>query len=156
MASQNGACPPYVWGPGRIFRPLTLALAIAASVTLSGCAATSSTPSSTSGNSSAYAASTTPGAAAAPSGPAQPSSVTPHDVSLSWNASISSGVLGYNVYRASGSGGPYMKLNSSIVFATNYTDNAVQSGQIYYYVVTATNSGDLESAYSNEIAAVIP
>jgi fibronectin type 3 domain-containing protein len=75
---------------------------------------------------------------------------------LSWDASASSGILGYNIYRATGSGGPYTKLNSSVVSATNYTDNAVQSGQTYYYVVTATNTQDLESAYSSEIAAVIP
>lgn len=69
---------------------------------------------------------------------------------------MSSGVLGYNVYRGTGPGGPYMKVNSSVVPATNYTDSAVEPGQTYYYVVTATSSGNVESAYSNEIAEPIP
>jgi len=31
---------------------------------------------------------------------------------------------------------------------TNYVDNTVQSGQIYYYVVTAEGTNGLESVYS--------
>jgi fibronectin type 3 domain-containing protein len=75
---------------------------------------------------------------------------------LNWNSSISSGVVGYNVYRGSGSGGPYMRLNYSMLPATNYTDSAVQAGQTYYYVVTAINSGNVESDFSKEVAAPIP
>ncbi len=79
-----------------------------------------------------------------------------HDVSLTWNPSASSGVLGYNVYRGTGSGGPYTKLNTSLIAASSYTDRAVQAGQTYFYVVTATSSGDVESVYSNETSAAVP
>ncbi|MGB9072437.1 MAG: choice-of-anchor D domain-containing protein, partial [Terriglobales bacterium] len=46
-----------------------------------------------------------------------------HSVSLSWNASDSQGVVGYNVYRGGVSGGPYSKINTSLDAGTNYTDN---------------------------------
>ena len=155
IAPKSDAWLPFAWATAKTFGLLIMAVTVLASVLLSSCGATSSALSGMSVNSSASAVNSTPGAATAPSGPAQSNTVTSHDVSLRWDPSISSGVLGYNVYRASGSGGPYTRLNSSIVAATNYTDTAVQSGQTYYYVVTAS-SGDLESAYSNEIAAVIP
>lgn len=49
-----------------------------------------------------------------------------------------------------------MKLNPSIIPANTYRDNAVESGQTYYYVVTATGANNSESAYSNEVVAPIP
>jgi len=77
-------------------------------------------------------------------------------VALSWNASTSQGVVGYNAYRSMTSGGPYTKLNSSLISTTNYTDQMVQSGLTYYYVTTAVNSQGLESIYSNEATATVP
>jgi fibronectin type 3 domain-containing protein len=71
-------------------------------------------------------------------------------------ASTSPNVSGYNIYRATTSGGPYAKLNSSSVAATSYVDSAVQSGQTYYYVVTAVDSSSNESAFSNQAQGVIP
>ncbi len=78
-----------------------------------------------------------------------------HSVSLMWTASTST-VAGYNVYRGTQSGGPYSKITPSVDPGTNFTDGSVQSGAQYYYVVTAVDSSNLESAYSNEAAAVIP
>jgi hypothetical protein len=78
-----------------------------------------------------------------------------YSVSLSWNASTSP-VVGYNVYRGSKSGGPYSKVNSIVDPSTNYTDNNVAPSQTYYYVTTAVNSSGQESAYSNQVQAVIP
>ncbi|HTW22470.1 MAG TPA: choice-of-anchor D domain-containing protein [Candidatus Baltobacteraceae bacterium] len=80
---------------------------------------------------------------------------TSYSVSLSWAPSASS-VVGYNVYSGTVSGGPYTKLTSSPVDATSYTDKSVQSGQTYYFVVTAVNSEKQESAYSKQASAVIP
>jgi hypothetical protein len=37
-----------------------------------------------------------------------------------------------------------------------YTDQSVQSGTIYYYVVTAVNPQGQESPYSNETRVTIP
>jgi len=77
-------------------------------------------------------------------------------VSLTWQASISDSVVGYNVYRGKTSGGPYRKINRQLDFTTSYTDGACDSGQTYYYVTTAVNAAGEESAYSNEAQAVIP
>jgi hypothetical protein len=78
-----------------------------------------------------------------------------HSVALSWNASTST-VAGYNVYRGTVSGGPYAKINSSLVTTLSYTDSTVQSGTTYYYVTTAVDSSGDESVYSNEASATIP
>jgi len=79
-----------------------------------------------------------------------------HSVSLSWTASVSPGVIGYNIYRGVTSGGPYSKINSVLNASTLYTDSTVADGQTYYYVTTAVNSSNEESGYSNQTQAVIP
>jgi fibronectin type 3 domain-containing protein len=65
-------------------------------------------------------------------------------------------VLGYNVYRGTTSGGPYARIGAAPVASLTYTDTAVASGQTYYYVCTAVDGGNNESAYSNEGAATVP
>jgi len=78
-----------------------------------------------------------------------------HSATLSW-ADSDSTVTGYNVYRSTVSGGPYTKLDSSLIAATISTDTAVQAGQTYYYVVTSVDTSGVESAYSSEASAIIP
>lgn len=78
-----------------------------------------------------------------------------HWATLSWTASASL-VIGYNAYRATASGGPYTRLNAALITALTYTDSAVQAGQTYYYAVTAVNSNNEESVYSNQVEATIP
>jgi fibronectin type 3 domain-containing protein len=78
-----------------------------------------------------------------------------HSVALSWNASTST-VAGYNVYCGAISGGPYTRVNSTLDTTTAYTDTSVTGGQTYYYVVTAVDVTGGESAYSNQVQAVIP
>ena len=80
---------------------------------------------------------------------------TQHTVSLSWNPSTST-VAGYNLYRGSQSGGPYSRLNSSLLPGTSYDDAGVQSGGTYYYVSTAVDASSNESVFSNEATAAIP
>src|SRR2546425_3906371 len=82
--------------------------------------------------------------------------VAQHQVQLSWGASSSSGVTGYNVYRGSVSGGPYTKINSALIVGTTYSDSSVQAGKTYFYVTTALNGSGTESAYSNEVQATVP
>jgi len=79
----------------------------------------------------------------------------PQSVALSWNPS-SSTVMGYNIYRGMQSGGPYSRLNSALLSGTSYSDTTVQSGATYYYVSTAVNSSNIESAYSNQAIATVP
>ena len=78
-----------------------------------------------------------------------------HSATLSWTASTSS-VVGYNVYRATQSGGPYTMINTAPQPGTSYADLSVQAGQTYYYVLTAVDSSGTESVNSNEVTAVVP
>jgi hypothetical protein len=80
----------------------------------------------------------------------------PHSVILSWNASTSSNLKGYAVYRAETAGGAFTKLTGSPVAATIYTDTTVASGRTYYYVTTAVDQSNVESGYSNQAVAVVP
>jgi hypothetical protein len=83
------------------------------------------------------------------------SGAQPHFVSLAWSET-SSGVVGYNVYSNTQPSGPAIKLTSTPVGTPAYTDNTVQSGQTYYYWVTALDSSGNESAYSSDVVATIP
>ena len=77
-------------------------------------------------------------------------------IQLSWTASTSAGVVGYNVYRSRVSGGPYTKIVNSPVIGTSYSDQTAQAGVQYYYVATSVGENAIESAYSNQVAALIP
>jgi hypothetical protein len=81
--------------------------------------------------------------------------VVQHTVDLSWNASTSSGVVGYNLYRGTVSGGPYTQVVSRNA-ASTYTDGTVAAGQTYFYVVTSVDGSGAESVYSNQAQAVVP
>jgi fibronectin type 3 domain-containing protein len=79
-----------------------------------------------------------------------------HTVGLAWTDSGTT-VAGYNVYRGTSAGGPYVsKLTASPVTSTQFTDSGLQSGQTYYYVVTAVDSNGVESVNSNQASALIP
>jgi fibronectin type 3 domain-containing protein len=78
-----------------------------------------------------------------------------HSVLLTWNASTSPSISGYNLYRGTVSGGPYTKITGSLVPSTSYVDNSVTSGQTYFYVAT-TVANSMESSYSTEVTAVVP
>src|ERR1700747_2534215 len=136
VSSANGRFRRrFAWAGGR-FRQLIAVAAIAASLGFSGCSSTSSGSNL---------------AALGGANPAHSHLVSAHAVTLNWNASASSGVAGYNVYRGSVSGGPYARMNSSAVTVTSYNDNAVQPGQTYFYVVTSISLSNVESSYSNEV-----
>jgi hypothetical protein len=77
-----------------------------------------------------------------------------HSVTLTWTASVSP-VIGYRVYRASQSGGPY-SLAFPPILGTSFVDTNVQPGQTYFYVVTSIGLQDNESVFSKEVSATIP
>jgi Carboxypeptidase regulatory-like domain len=79
-----------------------------------------------------------------------------HTVALSWNASTSSTVSGYYVYRSTTSGSGYAKVNSLPVVALVYIDSTIQNATTYYYVTTAVDANGVESTFSNEVSAAIP
>jgi hypothetical protein len=74
-----------------------------------------------------------------------------HSVNLSWSASTSSNVSGYNIYRAAYASacGSFSKINSLLNTGTLYTDSAVVDGATYCYATTAVNTSNEESGYSN-------
>ena len=80
----------------------------------------------------------------------------PHTVNLSWNASTSSDVSGYNIYRAvyTTSCGSYGKINSALITSTLYSDSSVVDGTSYCYASTAVNTSNEESGYSNIVSNV--
>jgi Abnormal spindle-like microcephaly-assoc'd, ASPM-SPD-2-Hydin len=77
-------------------------------------------------------------------------------VSLSWVASTSAEVMGYNIYRKTSSTGSYSRINSKLDPNTNYTDATVVHGTTYYYATTAVNSQGKESEYSSGVEVVVP
>jgi len=81
-----------------------------------------------------------------------------HQVDLSWNAPSSSPVpvVGYNIYRSTGSSSTYQLLNSSVDTQTTYVDLSVQSGSTYGYIVESVDSSGAESVPSNQATATIP
>lgn len=75
-----------------------------------------------------------------------------HSVNLSWNASTSSGISGYNVYRAlyaNSACGSFSKINPVVDTTTLFTDSNVVDGTSYCYATTALNTSNQESSYSN-------
>lgn len=86
-----------------------------------------------------------------------PSPDTPaHTVDLSWSASTSTDLSGYNVYRAvySQSCGAFTKLNAQPNPSTLFTDSTVTAGASYCYATTAVNTSNQESGYSNIVSDV--
>jgi fibronectin type 3 domain-containing protein len=80
-----------------------------------------------------------------------------HEVDLSWDAPTSSAdpVVGYHIYRLTGSGS-FALVNSSVDTSITYVDSTVVSGTTYSYVVKSVDSSGVESIASNEITVTIP
>ncbi|HKX30076.1 MAG TPA: fibronectin type III domain-containing protein [Blastocatellia bacterium] len=70
-------------------------------------------------------------------------------VSLSWSPSASA--TGYNVKRATVSGGPYAVIANGVA-ATSFTNTGLTNGTTYFYVVSAVN-GAGESGNSAQVGA---
>jgi hypothetical protein len=80
---------------------------------------------------------------------------TAHTVALAWAPAVT-GVTGFRTYVSMVSGGPYVEMGSVPSTTPAYTDSSVQSGQTYFYVVTAVDASNNESLYSSEVAAIVP
>jgi hypothetical protein len=78
-----------------------------------------------------------------------------HVVGLSWKASTSSDVAGYNVYRGP-DGATWKKLNASLIASTHYRDSTVANSTTYYYAATAVDIYRHESSKSAAVKAVVP
>ena len=76
------------------------------------------------------------------------------DVALSWDASSSNDIAGYNVYRSL-TDASWKKLNSALVPSTAYSDSTVIAGQTYYYAVTAVDTAGIESQKTPGVKVVV-
>jgi hypothetical protein len=83
---------------------------------------------------------------------AAPASYT---VDLSWTPSSSS-YSGFNIYRGTQSGGPYSKINASLIATPSYTDTNCGSAGTYYYVATEVDTSGVESNYSSPASTIVP
>jgi fibronectin type 3 domain-containing protein len=86
--------------------------------------------------------------------PAASTGASTHTVNLSWNASTSADITGYNIYRAvySDSCGAFFRINSVLNTSTQYADSGVTGGTSYCYATTAVNASNQESGYSNIVS----
>jgi hypothetical protein len=81
-------------------------------------------------------------------------------VNLSWSASSSSNISGYNLYRAVYNPAPvnacgsFARINSQVNTGVLYTDSNVVDGTAYCYAATAVNTSSQESGYSNIVSNV--
>jgi len=85
-----------------------------------------------------------------------PDAAYAQSVSLAWDTSSDTTVVGYKMYRSEQSGSYTSPISGSSALTTAaFTDSTVQSGHTYYYVVTAVNASGVESPYSNEVQVPI-
>lgn len=76
---------------------------------------------------------------------------SPAFIRLTWTPNTESDLAGYNIYRNNSSGGPYNKINDSIVSGTEYYDIPPDSND-YYYCITAEIQAHTESRLSDEVS----
>jgi pectate lyase len=90
--------------------------------------------------------------------PATPTNLTTSDgdgiVLLDWDNNSEDDLDGYNIYRSTTFGSGYVQQNIFLLSDSNYIDNSVVNGTIYYYVVTAVDTSSNESGYSSQVSAI--
>jgi hypothetical protein len=75
-------------------------------------------------------------------------------VKLSWTASTSSTVTGYNLYYGTSSGNYSYYVKAGNV--TSYTLTGLSEGATYYFAVAGYNGSGNQSGYSNEVGYTVP
>ncbi len=73
-------------------------------------------------------------------------------LALDWDDNSANNLAGYNIYRSIFSGLSSTKINDSPITVSNYTDENLNNGTTYYYVVKAVDKGGNESDGSEEVA----
>ncbi|MGH9774021.1 MAG: fibronectin type III domain-containing protein [Candidatus Acidiferrales bacterium] len=80
----------------------------------------------------------------------------PAHLELSWDINSETDLAGYNVYRSGQSSAPGEKLNRDLLSSPVFRDMTAETGQRYFYRVTAVDRAGNESAPGAEVAAEIP
>ena len=73
-------------------------------------------------------------------------------VELSWSINVEPDLAGYRVYRSAEEGGKPSLLTLNLLPSPAYRDTSVQTGQHYWYTVTAVDQAGNESARSQPVA----
>ena len=152
VITVTGGCTPYKWQMTSGSLPAGVAMKTSAdtkSITLAG------TPTKAASYSFTVAATACGGAVAKASYKVVVQSTANHVVDLSWNASSSSNVAGYNVYRGP-DGKSWKKINVSLAASTVYSDSTAANSSTYYYAATAVDIKGNESRKSNIAKSVVP
>ncbi len=74
-------------------------------------------------------------------------------IDLDWADNTETDLAGYNVYRATASGGPFSLINGGLVSLSAYSDTGLTNGVTYYYQVTAVDTASNESSPSSQASA---
>ena len=80
-------------------------------------------------------------------------------VSVAWDANTESDIAGYNVYRSTDPNlpkGSWTKLNQTLLTRTTFQDERVESGQKYYYYITAVDHAGNVSPPSEVVSETVP
>lgn len=78
-----------------------------------------------------------------------------HVVELSWNASTSDQVAGYNLYRSQ-DGRDWQLINSGLIPSTFYSDSTVANGSRYFYKATSVDINGNESVRTDAVLVGVP
>ncbi len=74
------------------------------------------------------------------------------EVSLTWGSVA--GAAGYHLYRSPVTGGGFVRITDEPLASTSLTDETLENGRTYFYVVTALDAAGNESGWSNEASAL--
>lgn len=72
-------------------------------------------------------------------------------VYLDWDDNSETDLAGYNIYRSTTSGTDYIKLNTSTISSSDFTDDTAENSVTYFYVVTAVDYSSNESDFTDEV-----
>ncbi|MFH1393997.1 MAG: Ig-like domain-containing protein [Candidatus Micrarchaeota archaeon] len=90
-------------------------------------------------------------------GPSAPAEISAEAVKggieVTWGASPSASVAGYNVYKSMEKGSLGSKINPAVLTGTKYTDSDVIDGDTYYYAVRAVTTSGSEDGNLNQASA---
>jgi hypothetical protein len=152
VIKASGGCTPYKWTIASGALPAGVAAKVSSTTTalnLSGAPTTAAT------NSFAIKVTGCGGHVSQASYKVLIQATANHVVDLSWKASTSGNVVGYNVYRSPDST-TWKKINASLIASTLYSDSTVANSTTYYYAATAVDVYDHESNKTAAVKAFIP
>jgi hypothetical protein len=77
-------------------------------------------------------------------------------VQLLWRENTDADFIGFNVYKAASSQGPFIKVNRLPLNQASFGDSGLEPGSKYYYKVTKLSGSGDESAFSDAVSIVVP